>query len=290
MDLIDLHAHSTQSDGSLTPTELVRHARNLGLRAVALTDHDTIAGNEEAARTAQRMGLEFVPGVEMSSYYPTGTMHILGYYIDFRNSGLCQELARLQEVREQRNHVIAAKLKELGIPIEFEEVQRLAGPRGQVGRPHFARALVERGIVGSIDEAFERYLKKGAPAYSAKFRLPPAEAIDLIRRAGGLAVLAHPFTLHLDGDRERFISVLCELKDQGLSGIEARYSEHAPEQERLYEEAARQCGLLITGGSDFHGANKEGVELGRGHGDLSVPYRLLEELKKARHQSALGGQ
>ena len=285
MDLIDLHAHSTASDGSLTPTQLVRHARNLGLRAIALTDHDTIEGNAEAAQAAQRLGVEVVPGVEMSSHYPTGTMHILGYFIDFRNSGLAAELARLQEVRLERNRAIAAKLKDLGIDIEFEDVLRLAGPKGQVGRPHFARALVERGVVGSIEEAFERYLKKGAPAYSAKFRLPPAEAISLIRQAGGVAALAHPFTLHLDDDQERLKTLLCELKALGLSAIEAHYSEHSAEQEALYVAAARQCGLALTGGSDFHGANKEGVELGSGYGRLRVPYRLLEELKIIRQES-----
>lgn len=288
VELIDLHAHSTASDGSLTPTELVRHARRLGLRAIALTDHDTIAGNEEAARAGEELGIELVPGVEMSSHYPTGTMHVLGYYIDFRNSGLNEELARLQEVRSERNRLIAAKLKELGIDIELEDVAGLAGPGGQVGRPHFARALVERGFVGSIEEAFERYLKKGAPAYSSKFRLLPQEAIALIRRAGGLAVLAHPFTLHLDGDRERLFSLLCQLKSMGLAGVEAYYSEHSPEQERLYAEAARKCSLLLTGGSDYHGANKEGVELGRGYGRLAVPYRLLEAIKKA-HQASSGG-
>lgn len=288
MDLIDLHTHSSASDGSLTPTQLVRHARNLGLKAIALTDHDTIGGNEEAAQAALSLGVEVVPGVEMSSHYPTGTMHILGYYLDFRNSGLAEELAHLQRIRLERNRAIAVKLKELGIDLEFEDVLKLAGPHGQVGRPHFARALVERGVVGSIDAAFERYLKKGAPAYSAKFRLPPAEAIKLIRQAGGLAVLAHPFTLHLDDDPPRFTSLMCELKEMGLAGIEVHYSEHRPKQEALYLAAAQECGLLLTGGSDFHGANKEGVELGSGHGDLKVPYRLLEEIKKA-HQAQRGG-
>jgi predicted metal-dependent phosphoesterase TrpH len=284
LDLIDLHAHSTASDGSLTPTQLVRHAHDLGLRAIALTDHDTIAGAEEAARAAEELGFELVPGVEMSSHYATGTMHILGYYIDFRSSGLAEELAHLQRVRLERNRVIADKLQALGIDISFEDVLKLAGPKGQVGRPHFARALLERGIVSSIDEAFERYLKKGAPAYSAKFRLPPEEAIGLIRKAGGLAVLAHPFTLHLDDDRERLTELLCQLKDQGLAGLEVRYSEHSPEQEQMYTAAAHKCGLLITGGSDYHGLNKEGVELGRGYGSLNVPYRLLEGLKKARRE------
>jgi len=282
VDLIDLHAHSTQSDGSLTPTELVRHARQLGLRAVALTDHDTIAGNDEAARAGEELGVEVVPGVEMSSHYPTGTMHILGYYLDFRDQGLCNELARLQQVRAERNQVMTRKLQALGINIEFDEVLRLAGERGQVGRPHFARVLVDKGVVGSIDEAFQRYLKQGAPAYSAKFRLPPKEAISLIRNAGGVAVLAHPFTLHLDDDPEKLAALLCELKEQGLAGIEAIYSEHSPEQEGLYLGVAQRCNLAVSGGSDFHGANKEGVELGRGYGRMQVPYRLLEELKARR--------
>jgi predicted metal-dependent phosphoesterase TrpH len=281
VDLIDLHAHSTASDGSLTPTELVHHAVSLGLRAIALTDHDTIAGNDEAVRAAEGLGLELVPGVEMSSSYPTGTMHILGYYVDFRDAGLNTELGRLQRVRAERNMVIIDKLKALGIAIEIEDVASKAGADGQIGRPHFARVLMERGVVGSIDEAFERFLKKGAPAYSAKFRLAPADAISLIRKAGGLAVLAHPFTLHMDDTPERFSALLCELKEMGLTGMEVRYSEHSPAQERLYEDAAERCGLLITGGSDYHGANKEGVELGRGHGELEIPYRLLEALKRA---------
>ncbi|MFH0808991.1 MAG: PHP domain-containing protein [Pseudomonadota bacterium] len=288
MDLIDLHAHSTASDGSLAPTALARHARDLGLRAIALTDHDTIAGINEAAAAAERFGLELVPGVEMSSYYSGGTMHILGYYLDCSKPGLLQELSRLQRVRAERNQVVLAKLNELGIELSFEDVLRLAGKDGQVGRPHFARALLSKGVVGSIDEAFERYLKKGAPAYSTKFRLPPAEAISLIRKAGGVAVLAHPFTLFLDEDPRRLNSLLCELKDLGLSGVEVYYTEHSEKQERLYSEAARSCGLIMTGGSDYHGANKEDTELGKGHGNLRIPYGVLEEVKAAR-RALMGG-
>jgi predicted metal-dependent phosphoesterase TrpH len=193
MDRIDLHTHSSYSDGSLSPRQLVQLAKKQRLRAIALTDHDTVAGVEEALAAGKEFGVEVVPGVEISAQYPPGTMHILGYYIHASNPELLGALKKLQQARAARNPKIIERLQALGLEITINEVLDLSA--GQVGRPHIARALVNKGYVSSIDEAFSRYLKKGAVAYAEKFRFPPAEAIGIIRRAGGIAVLAHPFTL-----------------------------------------------------------------------------------------------
>ncbi|MGD8989694.1 MAG: PHP domain-containing protein, partial [Syntrophobacterales bacterium] len=190
---IDLHTHSSYSDGSFSPGQLVQLAKDKGLRAIALTDHDTVAGLEEALAAGKELEVEVVPGVEISAQYPPGTMHILGYYVQPSHPELLRDLEKLQKARAARNPKIIERLQALGLEISWTEVLNLSG--GQVGRPHIAQVLLHRGYVSSINEAFSRYLKKGAIAYVEKFRFPPDEAIAMIRNAGGLAALAHPFTL-----------------------------------------------------------------------------------------------
>ena len=277
---IDLHTHSTASDGSFSPTELVKLAKEMGLRALALTDHDTIEGLEEFIKTGKELDLETVPGTELSAYFEKGTLHILGYFIDFHSQKLKDRLKKLQEARAERNPKIVKKLQALGIPITYEEVVAISGG-GQIGRPHFAKLLLQKGIVKTFDEAFERFLKKGAPAYVEKDKIFPRECLEIILEAGGIPVLAHPFTLHLENDAlEAFVK---QLKDWGLRGIEAYYTEHTPAQTAFYLKLAEKYGLCVTGGSDFHGKNKPEIKLGLGYGNLRVPYRLLERLKEVKN-------
>ena len=282
MDLIDLHAHTTASDGSCAPADLVQKAFDAGLKALAITDHDTLDGLDEALERGRALNFEVVPGVEISAEYKPGTMHILGYYTDYKNTDIASRLQVLQEARKNRNPKIAARLNELGFPLTMEEVRAAAGG-GQVGRPHFARVMVEKKYVAGTQEAFDRYLTKGAPAYVDKFRLSPVDSIQLIRRAKGLPVLAHPFTLGMD-DPQKLEELIFKLKEAGLAGLEVYYSEHTKEMTASYLTLAARLGLLITGGSDYHGISKPEIRLGRGLGDLAVPYDLLEKLKAKRKE------
>jgi predicted metal-dependent phosphoesterase TrpH len=274
--LIDLHIHSTASDGSLSPEEVVVYAKRRGAAAISLTDHDTIEGLEAALSAGKVQGLEVIPGLEISAQYPGGSMHILGYYIDPSDPHLNQELRRLQEARRERNPKIISKLQSLGFPIDYNQVQAIA--KGQIGRPHIAQVLLIIGAVSSLEEAFQKYLGKGAPAYVEKFRFSPSESISLIIQAGGIPVLAHPFTLSYPSLRD--LKILIEkLKDHGLKGIEVLYSEHSADQTRDYFSLVKELDLIYTGGSDFHGSLKNKVDLLTGKGDLKIPYRIVERLK-----------
>ncbi|HSB10023.1 MAG TPA: PHP domain-containing protein [Blastocatellia bacterium] len=275
--IIDLHTHTTQSDGSATPEELIAMASAKRARAVAITDHDTVAALTSARVAAERFDIEFVAGIEISAEYSPGTMHVLGYYIDEQSASLSEKLNELRRAREKRNPEIASRLRALGVDINYEEVAELAGNE-VVGRPHFARLMVERSYARSIQDAFDRFLKKGAPAYVEKARLSPRESIALIRAAGGVAVLAHPYQLGLSS-YEGVDTIVAELVGFGLEGIEALYSRHNPAQRAAYAEIASRYRLLVTGGSDFHGAYKPDIDLVTGLGDLQVPYALLEEVK-----------
>jgi len=283
MNLIDLHTHTTASDGSLSPAELVNLARRLGLKAVAVTDHDTIAGLPEALAAGRALNYEAVPGIEISAEFRPGSMHILGYFIDPADLNLNQRLGELQQARRTRNIEMLGRLKTLGLKADMEDIEAAAGG-GQIGRPHFARVMTAKGFVTEPNEAFELYLKRGRPAHVEKFRLGPAEALTLIRRAGGLPVLAHPATLRLNG-LDALEDLVAELKNQGLAGIEVYYSDHTRQMAEDFLALARKYDLLPTGGSDFHGENKPGVELGRGRGDLAVPYDFLAGLKQQKGES-----
>jgi len=275
---IDLHTHTTASDGSLTPAQLVRYAKEKGLTVIAVTDHDTIEGNAEAMAEGEREAVTVVPGVEISVDHSPGSMHMLGFFIDAQSAGLSEKLRLLQDSRADRNPRIIQKLNELGVRINYQEVIDISGG-GQVGRPHIAQVLMQKGYTRSIQEAFDRFLGKGAPAYFDKFRLEPAQAISMITEAGGVPVLAHPFTLNCASadELERLVINLVSL---GLAGIEVYYTEHSSKQISVYESLAGRHNLLITGGSDFHGANVEGIELGKGRGGLKIPFELFEKLKK----------
>lgn len=277
--LIDLHVHTTASDGTLTPAGLVAHARQKGLRAVAVTDHDTVEGLPEALAEADKSGFEVIPGVEISVDYQGGEMHILGYYVDPSSEPLLVSLAQLQEYRRERNPKVIRKLRELGMHISLEEVEAAAGGN-VIGRPHFAAVLVRKGYAASTQEVFDKFLGAGQPAYVKKEKLTPEEGIELIGRAGGIPVLAHPKYLR-DHNADRLSALLRKLEAVGLKGVEVYYTTHTPEETDLYLRLAREYSLLITGGTDFHGANKPEIELGVGTGDLQIPYELLAELKTA---------
>ncbi len=282
MELIDLHVHSNASDGTMAPAEVVRLAKEGGLRAVALTDHDTIGGLAEAVAAGPAYGVEVIPGVEVSARFAGGTMHVLGLGIDFTNGHLNERLAVLQRARAERNPQIIAKLNALGLNITLEQVAKISG-MGQMGRPHIARALMEAGYVHSIQEAFDQYLRYNGKAYVPKFRFPPEEAIAMIREVLGVPVLAHPYTLGL-GSAFALKNILEELMALGLGGIEAIYAEHTPEQEALYLRLARELGLLVTGGSDFHGDNKPEIVLGSMPGQERLTYRLVTGLMAWRRR------
>ncbi len=273
--MIDLHTHSTFSDGSLSPEALVAEAARTGLTAIALTDHDGMTGIPLFLKACQSAGLRGIPGVEVSIEFKGGTMHMLGYFDTPAVPSLEQQLVRIRTGRESRNQLILERLNKLGYALTWEDVARFAS-EAVVGRPHFAQALIAKGYLKRKDDAFERLLGKGKPAYVDRYRLTAEASIAMVREAGGVAVLAHPYTLglHKTGLRK----LLTELTDQGLQGIEAFYPEHDPSQHRFCLSLAKDHNLIVTGGSDFHGAMNPALRLGSGFGNLAVPDDLLEKL------------
>jgi len=274
---IDLHVHTTLSDGSLTPSEVVRAAQRVGLRAIAITDHDTLRGNREAIEEGSKLGVEVVPGVEVSVDFPGGTMHVLGYYVDLNCSPLIEVLERIENARHDRNEEILDKLEHLGMKLDYQEIRDVAS-EGPVGRPHIAQALIQKSYVASVREAFDKYLKKGAPAYAERLRFSETEAVSNICQAGGIAVLAHPGSLNCGGP-ESLSATVERMVSVGLGGVEAYYPSHAIEMQHMCESLAEQHDILVTGGTDFHGAISPENTLGFGYGDMFVPYSLLEKMK-----------
>jgi hypothetical protein len=278
---IDLHIHTTASDGTFTPEQVVSHAHQLNLKAIAITDHDTVVGSKEALRSGIPPSLGFLTGVEISStpppFYPgSGSFHLLGYSIRLDDPQLNRTLEKLQQARQNRNPAIINRLNELGISITLDEVLREAG-EGQLGRPHIAQLMVKKRAVASIDEAFDQFLGTGKPAYVDKQRVECFKAIEIILDAGGVPILAHPGLLDYKTEG-RLDELIGKLKKAGIQGVEVYYSGHTPDQTRLYAELAKRHELLMTGGSDFHGAIQPDIEMGSGHGDLIVPYELFEKL------------
>lgn len=283
MPVIDLHVHSTASDGTMSPAEVVHHAQSLGLSAIGLTDHDSLSGIPEALETGESIGIEVIPGCELSVESPQGAMHILGYWVR-PDGSLDHMLTMLRKKRHERNRAMIGKLQKMGMDLEYEEVRALSGG-GSVGRPHLARVLVEKGYVRSVDEAFRSLLGSQGAAYVPKEKPTPGEAIEALRQEGALAFLAHPFSLELAiPDLDRIVQFLKEL---GLQGIEAWYSGHDDGQVRYCLEAARRYDLLVSGGSDFHGSVKPKIHLGTGLGNLHVPLAALEGMKKYRQDRKL---
>jgi len=276
---IDLHSHSTASDGTLTPTQVVELAVRNNLSALALTDHDTIAGVAEAAGAAKKAGVDFIPGIEISAEFPApGTLHILGYGVSSDSPVLHEMTAKLIEGRNNRNPRMVAKLNELGVAVTMEEWE--AESKGDVlGRPQLAAILVRKGYVSSIKDAFNKYLAQGAPAYFDKERLAPAKAFEMIRRSGGLPVLAHPAQLRTENDAQ-LDRIVKDLLDLGLAGIEVFHSDHDDAWIAKSTALAKRYSLLQTGGSDFHGSNKKDIDLGTARGKR-IPRELYDKLAAA---------
>jgi len=278
---IDLHIHSTASDGTLTPSEILTLAQNLHLGAIAITDHDTLDGSKDALSSGIPPSVKFLTGVEISAELPpsfscAGSFHILGYAVDVDHPNLNHTLSMLRDSRKTRNPQILKLLSRLGIEVTLDEVRNLAGD-SQLGRPHIAQLMVEKGYVQSIDAAFDEYLGNGKPAYVDRFRFECEETIKTILNAGGIPVLAHPLLLGIKENDilEDLIAVLAEM---GLRGIEVYYPEHTKNLIVYYSRLASHYNLLITGGTDFHGDIKPEIQMGVGKGDFFVPYELYEKL------------
>ncbi len=278
---IDLHIHSTASDGSLSPLEILTLAQKLNLGAIAITDHDTIKGSKDALACGIPPSVKFLTGVEISASPPPffhcpGSFHILGYAINIDDPVLNHTLALLQDSRKNRNPLILELLNRMGVELTLEEVLNEVG-ECQVGRPHIASLMLKKGFVQSIGEAFDNYLAKGKPAYVDKYRIDCARAIEIILDAGGIPVLAHPFLLQIKND-EVLEDLIITLSKIGLKGIEVYYPEHSPERIAHYAVLANRHGLLMTGGTDFHGSITPEIKMGSGKGNLFIPYELYEKL------------
>lgn len=278
---IDLHIHSTASDGTYSPSEILTMAQDLNLGAISITDHDTIDGSKEALNNGIPSSIKFLTGLEISACPPpsfpcSGSFHILGYSIRLDDTVLNQTLTVLQKARKNRNPRIVKLLNALGFDFSLSEVRHEAGDC-QLGRPHIASFMVKKGFVKSINEAFDKYLGKGKPAYVDKYRIDCASAIKIILGAGGIPVLAHPFLLKPISDKP-FEELITTLKSMGLKGIEVYYPEHPPDFIAYYAGIAERYGLLMTGGTDFHGSIKPDIKIGLGKGDFFIPYVLYEKL------------
>jgi 3',5'-nucleoside bisphosphate phosphatase len=273
--LIDLHTHTNESDGTDTPAQLIEKARSIGLEGLAITDHDTLAGYEAARPLARAAGVDLVCGIELSTKLNGKSVHLLGYFpAEGPAAEFCQWIRLMQESRRDRNRRLVERLRTLGMDMSLAEVE--AKGRGMTGRPHFAQVMVEKGYVRNVREAFDDYLDESAKGYVDRREPQLDEGIGQIRDGGGVAVIPHPIRTW---NQERLKQLLPLLKAMGLEGIEAYHSDHGPAEEQYYLGLARRFGLLVTGGSDFHGAIKPEVQLGVGPGGLSIPRQVLDELR-----------
>ena len=284
MKRIDLHTHSLCSDGAQTPTDVVRTAKEAGLSAIALSDHDSIAGVQEAMDAGKALGVEVIPAVELSAQSDT-ELHILGYFVDIHNKKLQDMMAYALQVRNERQEEVCRKLNEQGFDITMDELRAEAGGNDVLCRAHFAQIMVRKGYAESVKDAFNRYLSVGCYAYSNRQALTGPEAVSLIREAGGIAVAAH---LHLikkpDDELKEYLKSLIPY---GLDGVEGYYSDYTEDMNQRYRAMAKELGLVISGGTDYHGANKPHLSIGKGRGELEIPYSVLEGLK-ARHAEIFG--
>jgi 3',5'-nucleoside bisphosphate phosphatase len=278
--VIDLHTHSTCSDGTDPPDRVPELAAGAGCSAVALTDHDTLVGLAAAGRRAAELGVRLVPGCEVSCAFRGGSAHVLVYFVEDGDGPLQQELARLRRDRVARNRRLAERLQELGLDVTYDELVAEASSEESVGRPHVAAVLVRHGAAESVPDAFDRWLATGRPAHVPKARVGPAEVARLARESGGVAVLAHPLTLDLGPSA--LSAAVAELAAAGFAGIEATYGRYSPDERAALAELAQRHGLVATGGSDYHGTVKADLAVGTGQGDLRVPDGVLEELEARR--------
>ncbi len=276
---IDLHMHSTASDGTKTPAELLAIASGKNLAAIALTDHDTIAGIPEfLAESAKYPAIKAVPGVEISLKHYDYSIHVVGLFIDHKSEILNDFLREIRENRSKRNEMIIAKLKKHGFDISLEELNAEAGGES-AGRPHFASILIRKGYFKEPQEAFDKCLKRGRPGYCDRELPMPSVAVDVIHKAGGIVIWAHPMS-HVDADRRTLLKILKFLVGKGIDGIEAYYPSFSPEQVEYMLLLAEKYGLVVSGGSDFHGDNMKGIDMGIGSGTLAVPYSVYEKLEE----------
>ncbi len=271
--MIDLHSHTTESDGTFTPLELIHEARRAGVRTLSITDHDTFCGFDQAYSPAQEAGLDLICGIEVSTKWDGHSVHLLGYFFDpARLAPFREWILELQASRRDRNRRLVARLNELGISITLEEAE--ARGRGMTGRPHFAQILIEKNYVRSQQQAFDEYLGESAKGYVDRHEPQLGTAVARIVEAGGIASLAHPVRLKRD-----LAASMKELRAMGMSALEAFHSDHSEEDATRFADLAEQYGMLVTGGSDFHGANKPGIQLGTGRGQVSVPSSVLARLR-----------
>lgn len=284
MKRIDLHTHSLKSDGAQTPAEVVRTAYAAGLSAIALSDHDNIEGVPEAMAEGERLGVEVIPAVELSAQSDT-ELHILGYFIDIHNKQLNDAMAYALQVRDQRQEETCRKLNEQGFNITMEEAREEAHGNPVLCRAHFAQIMVRKGYAESVKDAFNRYLSVGCYAYSNRQALTGPEAVSIIREAGGIAVAAHLHLIKMED--EALKEYLKTLMPYGLEGVEGYYTDYTPDMNQRYRAMAKELGLTISGGTDYHGANKPHISIGKGRGDLEIPYSVLEGLKE-RHRLVRG--
>ncbi len=280
MDRIDLHTHSTASDGTLTPQELATAAKNAGLKACAITDHDTVSGVEKFLETCKKEGIEGIPGIEISAEY-SGEMHIVGLYIDYKDEQFKKKLYSLEHSREIRNIRMVEKCCSMGFEMTVDELleQKENASLDSIGRPHFAKVFIKRGFAKTKDEVFDKYIGKGKPCYVERKLYSPKETIELIKKAGGIAILAHP--IFISRDRDKLVELLTELKSYGLDGTECIYSEYDEAFSEMIFGICDRLDLLPSGGSDFHGKNKPDIAIADGRGELCVPYDILERIKTA---------
>ena len=284
--MLDLHTHSNASDGSMSPTALVELGASVGLTALALTDHDSVAGIAEAEAAAAGKRLRFIPGVELSARIDAGTLHLVGLLIDASHAAIAALLADVLRLREERNDRLVAKLAEIGMPVTLEEAAAVSGGR-IVGRPHFAAVLIRKGHAATMSEVFGKILGRGGVAHVYKERREPADCIAAIRAAGGVPILAHPDQTGRQG--AALDELVGELKRLGLAGVETYCTSYASQRVQDYTQLAKRHGLVRSGGSDFHGAPKPDVRLGRGFGSLHVPDSLLAPIEEAAARIRAGG-
>ena len=275
-DLVDLHVHSSASDGTCPPREVVRRAAEVGLAAVALTDHDTVAGVAEAIAAGEEFGVEVIPGVEISAQFDDGACHILGYFIDHDDAALGGILTEARDGRTARNRKILRRLNDLGFALTMDDVACRV-PGGTLTRAHFAAAMVEKGYAKSWDEVFDKYLGRGKVAFVDRRRVTPEDAIEAVRGAGGLAALAHPRQLNRGArETDEWIE---RLADAGLEAVETASPDHTANYARRYRATAERLGLLEVGGTDWHGRSDAGIHLGLGRGTMLIHYRLVQKMK-----------
>lgn len=284
MKRIDLHTHSLKSDGAQTPADVVRTAYEAGLSAMALADHDNIEGVPEAMAEGERLGVEVIPAVELSAQSDT-ELHILGYFIDINNKRLNDAMAYALQVRDQRQEDTCRKLNEQGFAITMDELRQEAHGNPVLCRAHFAQIMVRKGYAASVQEAFSKYLSVGCYAYSNRQALTGPEAVSLIREAGGIAVAAHLHLIKMPDDQLK--EYLKSLIPYGLDGVEGYYTDYTPDMEQRYRAMAKELGLVISGGTDYHGANKPHITIGSGRGNLEIPYTVLDGLRQ-RHRDVMG--